>query len=79
MIKNKINVTVLVTGVGAIIGQGIIKSLRKSNYLVKIVGIDRSKNSRDHHFVTFFIKNRYVTKIQMSTFRFGVMFCKKRV
>ena len=45
MIKKKIDVTILVTGVGAIIGQGIIKSLRKSNYSVRIIGIDRSKNS----------------------------------
>jgi len=45
MTEKKINVTALVTGVGAIIGQGIIKSLRKSNYAVKVVGIDKSKNS----------------------------------
>lgn len=32
--------TVLVTGVGAIIGYGIIRSLRASHYQVRIVGID---------------------------------------
>lgn len=37
--------TALVTGVGAIIGQGIIKSLRNSRYSVKIIGIDRSDQS----------------------------------
>jgi carbamoyl-phosphate synthase large subunit len=37
--------TVLVTGVGAIIGQGIIKSLRISRYAVRIVGIDKSDQS----------------------------------
>ncbi|MEE3719334.1 ATP-grasp domain-containing protein [Tumidithrix elongata RA019] len=38
-------ITVLVTGVGAIIGQGIIKSLRRSHYPLRIVGIDRSDQS----------------------------------
>lgn len=38
-------ITVLVTGIGAIIGQGIIKSLRQSRYAVRIVGIDRSDQS----------------------------------
>lgn len=32
--------TVLVTGVGAIIGYGIINSLRKSNYPIRIIGMD---------------------------------------
>lgn len=38
-------VTVLVTGVGAIIGQGIIRSLRKSRHPVRVLGIDRSQRS----------------------------------
>lgn len=38
-------ITVIVTGVGAIIGQGIIKSLRQSQQQVRIVGIDRSGDS----------------------------------
>lgn len=37
--KNK-NINVLVTGVGAIIGYGIIKSLRNSKYSCNIIGID---------------------------------------
>ena len=37
--------TVAVTGVGAIIGQGIVKSLRQSRYAPRIVGIDRSPDS----------------------------------
>ena len=45
MINSKTNVNVLVTGVGAIIGQGIIKSLRESRYFARIVGLDRSKSS----------------------------------
>jgi len=36
---------ILVTGVGAIIGQGIIKSLRQSRYSIRIVGMDRSEQS----------------------------------
>lgn len=38
-------ITVLVTGVGAIIGQGIIKSLRLANYSLKVIGVDRSDQS----------------------------------
>jgi carbamoyl-phosphate synthase large subunit len=38
-------ITVVVTGVGAIIGQGIIKSLRQSQHQVRVVGIDRSDDS----------------------------------
>ena len=36
----KKDIRVLVTGVGAIIGYGIIKSLRQSDYSVYIVGMD---------------------------------------
>ncbi|MCP2513933.1 ATP-grasp domain-containing protein [Achromobacter mucicolens] len=39
------SLTVAVTGVGAIIGQGIVKSLRQSRYAPRIIGIDRSANS----------------------------------
>ena len=45
MISGKTEITVLVTGVGAIIGQGIIKSLRESRHSVRIVGLDRSNRS----------------------------------
>lgn len=38
-------ITVVVTGVGAIIGQGIIKSLRQSHHQVRVVGVDRSDDS----------------------------------
>ncbi|MGB6008038.1 ATP-grasp domain-containing protein [Castellaniella sp.] len=36
---------VLVTGVGAIIGQGVIRSLRACGHPVKIIGLDRSARS----------------------------------
>jgi len=35
-------IRVLVTGVGAIIGQGIVKSLRQSGFEVVIIGLDRT-------------------------------------
>jgi carbamoyl-phosphate synthase large subunit len=44
--KRSTTITVLVTGVGAIIGQGIIKSLRRSLYPLRIIGIDRSDQSQ---------------------------------
>ena len=37
--------TVLITGVGAIIGQGIIKSLRMEDRPVRIIGIDRNPDA----------------------------------
>lgn len=41
----KKELVIVVTGIGAIIGQGIIKSLRESRYSVRIVGLDRSNRS----------------------------------
>ncbi|MGO4326836.1 ATP-grasp domain-containing protein [Cupriavidus sp. 2TAF22] len=38
-------VTVIVTGVGAIIGQGVVKSLRACGRPVRIVGVDRNAGS----------------------------------
>ena len=49
-------ITVLVTGVGAIIGQGIIRSLRKACYPVRIVGIDRSDQSPGPRFCDAFFQ-----------------------
>ena len=41
---NKTNVTVLVTGVCAIIGQGVVKSLRAARPDVRIIGVDRNNS-----------------------------------
>ncbi len=41
---------IVVTGVGAIIGQGIVRSLRKSRRGVYVVGLDRSDDSAGPHF-----------------------------
>lgn len=47
-------ITVAVTGVGAIIGQGIVKSLRRSGKRVRIVGVDRSRRSPAPRWVDVF-------------------------
>ncbi|CAB3724811.1 hypothetical protein LMG1873_04262 [Achromobacter piechaudii] len=49
-------IVIAVTGVGAIIGQGIIKSLRQSKYRVRIIGVDRNDNSPGPHLCDAFEK-----------------------
>ncbi|MCM2472754.1 ATP-grasp domain-containing protein [Rhizobium sp. CG5] len=50
-------ITVVVTAVGAIIGQGIAASLRKAGLPVRIIGVDRDPNGIGRHFCdTFFAK-----------------------
>jgi len=46
---NHKHITVAVTGVGAIIGQGIVKSLRKCRQSIHVVGIDRNPDSIAPH------------------------------
>lgn len=46
--------TVVVTGVGAIIGQGIVKSLRQCMRAVRVVGIDRNPHSMGPHLCEIF-------------------------
>lgn len=46
--------TVVVTGLGAIIGQGIVKTLRQSGKAVRIIGIDRNADSIAPHFCDIF-------------------------
>ncbi|BAQ65660.1 ATP-grasp domain-containing protein [Geminocystis sp. NIES-3709] len=52
-------ITVLVTGIGAIIGQGIIKSLRCSRYPVRIVGVDRSDRSPGPYLCDVFLRKPF--------------------
>lgn len=52
-------VRALVTGVGAIIGYGVIKSLRKSNMNVYIVGMDIYDDAVGQHWCDDFIKAKY--------------------
>lgn len=47
-------IVVAVTGVGAIIGQGIVRSLRASGRAIRVVGIDRSARSPGPHMVDAF-------------------------
>jgi len=44
-----IPIRVIVTGVGAIIGQGIVKSLRQSGRAVRVVGVERNPHSMGAH------------------------------
>lgn len=49
-----VEIIVAVTGVGAIIGQGIVSSLRASGRAIRVVGIDRSARSPGPHMVDVF-------------------------
>lgn len=55
----KKDVRVLVTGVGAIIGYGIIKSLRQSDYSAYIVGMDIYEDAVGQHWCDKFIQAKY--------------------
>lgn len=48
--------TIAVTGVGAIIGQGIVRSLRSSSRSLRIVGVDRNERSPGTSMVDVFEK-----------------------
>lgn len=52
---------VLVTGVGAIIGYGIIKSLRESKFDVHIVGMDIYEDAVGQHWCNKFIQAKYAS------------------
>lgn len=54
--------TIAVTGVGAIIGQGIVRSLRASGRSVQLVGIDRSERSPGPYMVDVFEKKPEATE-----------------
>jgi carbamoyl-phosphate synthase large subunit len=55
-------ITVIVTGVGAIIGQGIIKGLKSSKYEVEIIGVDLNKASPGSYFVDTFVQKPVVSE-----------------
>lgn len=56
MIAGVPELTIAVTGVGAIIGQGIVRSLRASGRALRLVGIDRSERSPGPYMVDVFEK-----------------------
>lgn len=51
---SKTPVTVAVTGVGAIIGQGIVRSLRSCGTPVRVIGVDRNTESMGAHLCDVF-------------------------
>ncbi|MBK5570908.1 ATP-grasp domain-containing protein [Ensifer sp. SSB1] len=53
--QSKQPVTVVVTAVGAIIGQGIVASLRRLEAPIRIIGIDRDANGIGRHFCDDFV------------------------
>jgi len=56
-LQNDASLNVVVTGVGAIIGQGIVKSLRQCRRRVRVIGIDRNPHSMGPHLCdTFYAK-----------------------
>ena len=56
-LQKNVPLTVVVTGVGAIIGQGIIKSLRQCGHAVRVIGIDRNPLSMGPYLCdAFYIK-----------------------
>ncbi len=60
--------TVVVTGVGAIIGQGIVRSLRATGRPFRIIGVDRSVNNPGAYFVDRFIAKAKVDESSGSYF-----------
>lgn len=59
---------VLVTGVGAIIGYGIIKSLRQSAYQIKIIGMDIFKDAVGRVWCDDFVQGVRADSDQFSSF-----------
>lgn len=57
--ETKRTVRVLVTGVGAIIGYGVIKSLRESGLSVYIVGMDIYEDAVGQHWCDAFVQAKY--------------------
>jgi carbamoyl-phosphate synthase large subunit len=61
--------TVLVTGIGGNVGQGIIRNIKKTGYQIKIVGVNISQMSAGNHLVDVFYKvpfgyeESYISKI----------------
>lgn len=54
--NSHLSLTVAVTGVGAIIGQGIVRSLRASGRSITVVGVDRNERSPGTYMVDTFEK-----------------------
>jgi len=66
--SNKCPVRVLVTGVGAIIGYGIIKSLRKADFPTYIVGMDIYHDAVGQNWCDEFVQAKYAVDPQYIVF-----------
>ncbi|MDY4784955.1 ATP-grasp domain-containing protein [Pygmaiobacter massiliensis] len=66
-------INVLITGVGAIIGYGIIKSLRNSNYPCKIIGMDIYKDAVGQHWCDEFVQAKLAAAPDYLEFLTGVI------
>lgn len=69
--------TVAVTGVGAIIGQGIIQSLRAANMAIHIIGIDRSLHSPGTYMCDTFEPKPSVSEESAAYFDFWMSIVRK--
>lgn len=61
-------ITVLVTGIGAVIGYGIIKSLRQSSIPVRIVGMDIYEDNYGRHLVDAFYQAKLAYSAEYEEF-----------
>lgn len=75
--ENSRPIHVLVTGVGAIIGYGIIKSLRKSGLPVHIVGMDIYADAVGQHWCDEFLQARLAADPHYITFLLDVIHSRR--
>lgn len=71
--KNNRTIHALVTGVGAIIGYGVIKSLRQSGLPVYIVGMDIYEDAVGQHWCDKFVQAKYAVDPDYIQFLKGVI------
>lgn len=71
--ENKRPLRVLVTGIGAIIGYGVIKSLRKLDTPVHIVGMDIYSDAVGQHWCDTFVQAKYAVDPEYIPFLRGVI------
>lgn len=64
---------ILVTGVGAIIGYGIIQSLRDSKYAVNIIGTDIYEDASGQEWCDFFEKGVLADSIEYPSFLYNLI------
>ena len=64
---------ILVTGVGAIIGYGIVNSLRMTGRELNIVGMDVYPDAVGQHFCDHFVQAKYADSVDYLDFLFDVI------